>query len=69
LQNFIINAAFQNSALDGGSISAFSKGCIFVMLELFNKMAIRVTANGMTFHMFYVGMCKFVETLRRFSDM
>jgi hypothetical protein len=32
-------------------------------------MAIGVRANGMTLHMFYVGMGKFVETLGGFSDM
>jgi hypothetical protein len=32
-------------------------------------MAIGVRANGMTFNIFYVGMGKFVETLRGFSDV
>jgi hypothetical protein len=32
-------------------------------------MAVGVTANGMTFHMFYVGIGKFVGTLRGISDM
>jgi hypothetical protein len=31
-------------------------------------MAIGITAISMTFHMFYVAMGKFLETLRGFSD-
>jgi hypothetical protein len=41
--------AFQDSALDGGSISAFNKLCIFVMLEflvMVEKYDIGVTAKG-----------------------